>query len=108
MRRAVGLAVIQFLVALTTAMALSGAAQAQDRVALVIGNTKYTSANVVPNAVNDARLMARALREIGFVVVDGFDLVRDNMERQIREFLRRSENARVVLFFYAGHGLQVD
>lgn len=109
MRRSIGLAVIRFLVALTTtAMALSGAAQAQDRVALVIGNTKYTSANVVPNAVNDARVMARALREIGFVVVDGFDLVRDSMERQIREFLHRSEKARVVLFFYAGHGLQVD
>jgi Caspase domain len=96
MRRPIGLAVIRFLAALTTAMALSGAAQAQDRVALVIGNTKYTSANVVPNAVNDARVMARALREIGFVVVDGFDLVRDSMERQIREFL------------HAGHGLQVD
>jgi uncharacterized caspase-like protein len=108
MTRSIGLAVIRFLVALTTAMALSGAAQAQDRVALVIGNTKYTSANVVPNAVNDARVMARALREIGFVVVDGFDLVRDTMERQIREFLHRSESARVVLFFYAGHGLQVD
>ena len=108
MRRSSGLAVIRFLVALTTAMALSGAAQAQDRVALVIGNTKYVSANVVPNAVNDARVMARALREIGFVVVDGFDLVRDNMERQIREFLRKSESARVVLLFYAGHGLQVD
>ena len=108
MRRSIGLAVVRLLVALTTAMALSGAAQAQDRVALVIGNSKYTSANVVPNAVNDARVMARALREIGFVVVDGYDLVRDNMERQIREFLRRSESARVVLFFYAGHGLQVD
>jgi uncharacterized caspase-like protein len=108
MRRSVGLAVIRFLVALTTAMTLSGAARAQDRVALVIGNTKYTSANVVPNAVNDARVMARALREIGFVVVDGFDLVRDNMERQIRDFLQKSASARVVLFFYAGHGLQVD
>ncbi len=108
MRRSIGLAVIRFLVALTTAMALSGAAQAQDRVALVIGNGKYVSANALPNAVNDARVMARALREIGFVVVDGFDLVRDSMERQIREFLRRSESARVVLIFYAGHGLQVD
>ena len=108
MRRSIGLAVIRFLVALTTAMALSGAAQAQDRVALVIGNGKYVSANVLPNAVNDARVMARALREIGFVVVDGFDLVRDSMERQIREFLRKSESARVVLIFYAGHGLQVD
>jgi uncharacterized caspase-like protein len=30
------------------------------------------------------------------------------MERQIREFLRKSEGARVALIFYAGHGLQVD
>ena len=108
MRRSIGLAVMRFLLTVTTAIALSGAAPAQDRVALVIGNTKYVSAPVVPNAVNDARVMARALREIGFVVTDGFDLVRDNMERQIREFLHRSESARVVLFFYAGHGLQVD
>src|SRR5262245_41657923 len=107
MRRSIGLAVMRFLLTVTTAIALSGAAPAQDRVALVIGNTKYVSAPVVPNAVNDARVMARALREIGFVVTDGFDLVRDNMERQIREFLHRSESDRVVLFFYAGHGLQV-
>src|SRR5215510_906318 len=94
MRRSIGLAVMRFLLTVTTAIALSGAAPAQDRVALVIGNTKYVSAPVVPNAVNDARVMARALRDI--------------VERQIREFLHRSESARVVLFFYAGHGLQVD
>jgi uncharacterized caspase-like protein len=108
MKGSIGLRVVLFLAALTTAVALSGAAQAQDRVALVIGNSKYVSANAVPNAVNDARVMARTLRDIGFGVTDGYDLPRDNMERQIREFLRKSEGARVVLFFYAGHGLQVD
>jgi uncharacterized caspase-like protein len=71
-------------------------------VALVVGNSKYINANIVPNAVNDARVMARTLREIGFVVTDGFDLNRDGMERQIREFLLKSESARVALFFYAG------
>jgi uncharacterized caspase-like protein len=80
----------------------------QDRVALVIGNSRYVHVNPLPNAANDARLMTRALRDIGFAVTDGFDLARDGMERQIREFLRKSGNARVRLFYYAGHGLQVD
>src|SRR5215470_14112653 len=108
MRHSVGLWLIRLLTAVITAAAISWAAQAQDRTALVIGNSKYINANGVPNAVNDARVMARALREIGFVVADGYDLSRDSMERQIREFLRKSEAARVALFFYAGHGLQVD
>src|SRR5712671_3862187 len=108
MRHSVGLRVSRLLTAVITAAAISQAAQAQDRVALVVGNSKYVSANGVPNAVNDARVMARALRDIGFVVGDGYDLSRDSMERQIREFLRKSESAHVALFFYAGHGLQVD
>jgi uncharacterized caspase-like protein len=108
MEGSIGLRVVLFLATLTTAMALSRVAQGQERVALVVGNSKYISANAVPNAVNDARVMARALRDIGFVVADGYDLRRDGMERQIREFLRKSESARVALFFYAGHGLQVD
>jgi uncharacterized caspase-like protein len=102
------LRVVRFLAALISVAALCDVAQAQDRVALVVGNSKYINANIVPNAVNDARVMARTLREIGFAVTDGFDLNRDGMERQIREFLRKSESARVALFFYAGHGLQVD
>ena len=108
MRHSVGLRLIRLLTAVITAAAISWAAHAQDRVALVVGNSKYVSANGVPNAVNDARVMARALRDIGFVVADGYDLSRDSMERLIREFLRKSESAHVALFFYAGHGLQVD
>src|SRR5215831_13472820 len=98
------------LLAVVTGVALCGAAAAaaEDRVALVVGNGKYIGANPLPNAVNDARVMAQALRDIGFVVADGFDLGRDGMERQVREFLRKSESARVALFFYAGHGLEVD
>jgi Caspase domain len=108
MRHSVGLRLIRLLTAVIMAAAISWAAQAQDRMALVVGNSKYINANGVPNAVNDARVMARALREIGFAVADGYDLSRDSMERQIREFLRKSESARVALVFYAGHGLQVD
>ena len=45
---------------------------------------------------------------IGFDVAEGFDLDRNGMERLICQFLRSTANARVALFYYAGHGLQVD
>jgi Caspase domain len=108
MTRWAGMRASLWLAAVITFLALSVAARAQDRVALVIGNSRYVNVNVLANAANDARVMARALRDIGFAVTDGFDLPRDGMERQIREFLRKSETARVRLFYYAGHGLQVD
>jgi len=106
MKRSIGLRVVLLTAALIAAS--SWGARAQDRVALVVGNSRYFNANTVPNAVNDARVMALALSDVGFVVADGFDLPRDIMEHRIREFLRKSEGARVALFFYAGHGLQVD
>src|SRR5258706_2594286 len=108
MRHSVGLRVSRLLAALMMVAAISWAAQAQDRVALVVGNRKYISANGVPNAVNDARVMARALRDIGFVVAHRYDLSRDTIYRPNLELLRESESGHVARFFYAGHGLQVD
>jgi hypothetical protein len=96
------------LTALIVSVPLSVAAQAADKVALVIGNSKYVNVDPLPNPANDARVVAKALRDVGFDVTDGFDLARDGMEQQIREFLRKAENAPVRLFYYAGHGLQVD
>jgi hypothetical protein len=87
--------------------AMPGARAASDRVALVIGNGAYTSANRLPNPPNDAADMAHALRDIGFDVVEGIDLDRRGMEDKIRAFGDRLGTATTALFFYAGHGLQV-
>ncbi|HLN09525.1 MAG TPA: caspase domain-containing protein [Xanthobacteraceae bacterium] len=98
-----------FLAGLIAAATLTcTAASAQDRVALVVGNAGYVNANVLPNPGNDARAVARTLREIGFDVAEGFDLDRNGMERMVREFLHKTATARLALLFYAGHGLQVD
>ncbi|MEZ5787569.1 MAG: caspase domain-containing protein [Xanthobacteraceae bacterium] len=83
-------------------------AGAQDRVALVIGNGNYQHATALPNPANDARAVAAALRDIGFDITEGVDLDRAGMERRIRDFLRKAASARLALFFYAGHGMQVD
>ena len=58
--------------------------------------------------MNDARVVAAALRDIGFDVLEGTDLDRAAQERMVRDFLRKAASARVALFYYAGHGMQVD
>lgn len=85
-----------------------GAAIAQDRVALIIGNGKYASSTPLPNPPSDARAVAKALSEIGFIVSQGTDLDKSGMESLLRDFLRKASVARVALLFYAGHGMQVD
>ncbi|GIL01982.1 MAG: hypothetical protein BroJett030_18810 [Alphaproteobacteria bacterium] len=80
---------------------------AADRVALVIGNGAYVNASALPNPPNDARAVASALRDIGFEVIAGEDLDRSAMERSLRDFLRKAQGAKVALFFYAGHGMEV-
>ena len=78
------------------------------RVALVIGNGKYQFAAPLPNPPNDAADIAQALRKLGFDVVEGRDLDRPGMDNAIRQFSRKLDGADIALFFYAGHGLQVN
>jgi uncharacterized caspase-like protein len=85
-----------------------GPAAAEKRVALVIGNSAYQHTAVLKNPSNDATDMAATLRQLGFDVIDGNDLTKDEMEQRIRAFAAKLACADVGLFFYAGHGLQVD
>ena len=78
------------------------------RVALVIGNSDYRFAAKLINPANDAVDMAQALRRLGFDVVEGHDLDRAGMENGVREFGRKLDGADLALFFYAGHGMQVN
>jgi len=78
------------------------------RVALVIGNSAYKQVTPLPNPVNDARSIAKSLRDIGFVVSEGINLDRVQMQSTIREFLREAARAQVAVVYYAGHGVQVE
>lgn len=84
------------------------AAAAAARVALVIGNGAYRHVPELPNARNDGRLMATTLRELGFEVLEGIDADMDRTGELVRQFARHIEAAEVALFYYAGHGLQVN
>src|SRR5262249_44066410 len=83
-------------------------AEGSRRVALVIGNGSYAHVTALPNPPNDARAMAKSLREIGFTVAEGLDLDRDAMQRTIRDFLREAARSQIAVVYYAGHGVQVD
>ncbi|WP_176440953.1 caspase family protein [Oceanicola sp. 22II-s10i] len=80
---------------------------AQERVALVIGNSAYLNAKQLPNAGNDAADIAGMLRQHGFRVFDGLDLGRLDTLRLIDEFNRALGPDDTALFYFAGHGLQI-
>jgi hypothetical protein len=91
---------------------LSGLALAETpperRVALVIGNSSYRNAPVLPNTVNDARDMVVALRKVGFEVVDGIDLDKRGMDSALTRFARIAQDADAAMFYFAGHGFQFN
>jgi len=78
------------------------------RVALVIGNAKYTSEARLKNAVNDAKLVAKTLRGLGFEVIEIHNASQKKMKRTLRTFGGKLKGAGVGLFYYAGHGMQLN
>ena len=93
---------------LAVAVTWSSASQAERRVALVIGNGAYKNVPKLPNPPKDAKAMAGLLRNLGFDVVTGTDLTQAAMTDSLRKFASDADNADVALFFYAGHGLQLE
>jgi tetratricopeptide (TPR) repeat protein len=85
----------------------SGTIERGPRVALVIGNGAYANVSPLSNPSNDAREMAGALRELGFKVIEGYNLDSTSMRGRIAEFGAALPGAGVSLFYYAGHGMQV-
>lgn len=94
-----------------TGFQLAQAAQAESRVALVIGNSAYQANKPLNNPVNDAQAVSQLLNQAGFEVVMAFDLTRDIMKQTVEEFaarvLEKGSNT-VAMVYYAGHGVQVD
>lgn len=87
--------------------AVCGAAAAEKRLALVIGNSAYVHAAPLANPLNDARTMTAALKATGFEVIEAIDADKLRLDGALRSFAAKLAGADVALFFYAGHGLQL-
>ncbi len=78
------------------------------RLALVIGNSHYQS-SPLSNPVNDANDIAKKLKSLGFKVILKLDANEKQMIQAIRKFGHLLRDRRGVgLFYYAGHGMQVQ
>jgi formylglycine-generating enzyme required for sulfatase activity len=86
-------------------MLLRAEALAEQRQALVIGNSVY-GFSPLKNPVNDASDMAVALQKLGFTVTLKKNVNLKDMEESIQDFGNRLKKGGVGLFYFAGHGLQ--
>lgn len=78
------------------------------RKALVIGNDTYSKVPVLQNARTDARAIGESLRKVGFEVTTAFDLSERRMKEVLRTFRMSIQGGDQVVFFYAGHGVQLS
>ena len=85
-------------------------ANAEKRVALVIGNSAYKHTRPLANPENDAKLIASVLSKQGFEVLQHTNLSYKAMKHAVRDFTSRLEaygKDTVGFFYYAGHGIRV-
>src|SRR6185503_20014383 len=83
-------------------LATAGAQQ----VALVVGNSQYKLLPTLKNPRNDAAAIADRLRDLSFEVTEVFDANAFALQRAIDRFLATARGANLVLFYFAGHGIQ--
>ena len=90
-------------------LAFVGLATAQEgkKIAVIIGNDNYTT-RPLKNAVNDARLMDKALQAAGFRTILRVNARKADMEEAMVELVEQIGPDDTALFFYAGHGVQIE
>jgi len=98
---------LRFVAALL-AGSLCAAAHAEQRVALVIGNSAYQHLPALDSPRNDAAAMAEKLKQHGFKVTLATDLDHAAMGKTLKEFRHVLARAGTALLFYAGHGLEAS
>ena len=94
------------LFAVALAATCAAAQAAEQRIALVVGNSAYPSARL-KNPVNDATAIAAKLRALGFEVTLKNEASQRELTRAISQFGQGIKLGSVALFYYAGHGMQV-
>lgn len=99
---------LRFLVSLFAAIFYCTFASAQERRALVIGIDKYKNIQNLSTAENDARSVSAALDKLGFKVMKLVSPERLLLRRTMAEFSRQVSRGDEVVFYFAGHGIEVQ
>jgi caspase domain-containing protein len=88
-------------------LATSASHSAQNRIALVIGNSAYTNVPALPNPANDAADVSQSLQRLGFKVTTVADAKFDAFRQALVEFGRAARGADMAVVFFAGHGVEI-
>ena len=88
-------------------VALAAPAQAEKRVALVVGNNDYRNVPKLQKAVNDARTMGDTLKQLGFIVMVAENQTRAAFSQTLLAFDKAVGPGDTAFFFYAGHGFEI-
>src|SRR5258708_8568071 len=97
-------------IACSATLSYANPASAENRLALVIGQSAYRSVPALPNPANDAKAVTQLLTDSGFEGSSASDLSQNEMRDKVSEFAGKVAArgaATVALAFYAGHGLQI-
>jgi hypothetical protein len=78
-----------------------------NRKALVIGNDNYAHVSKLNNAAADAESMAKSLEAVGYRVTKHVNLDERRFKQVLRDFRQNVQGGDEVLFFFAGHGVQL-
>lgn len=97
-----------FLLAATLLLVSPFSAAAERRVALVIGNNGYQQVSKLEKAANDAQAVGRELAKAGFEVTSLTNVGQKKMNQAINQFAEKVAGGGVGVFFFAGHGLQIN
>lgn len=99
---------IRLIVAVTVLLASAIGASATDRLALLIGNSRYETATPLRNPENDIEVVARSLEAVGFTTTKIANADRNAVLAAIDTFAATVKMADrpVVMVYFAGHGIQ--
>src|SRR5436853_7441392 len=104
-RKLVLVVLLPFVLAL-----MPGAARAEKRIALVVGNSGY-QAGALNTPANDAGLIAQTLQAAGFDVAGARDLDQDSLRHALRDFVEKATAAgpdTVAFVYVSGYGVQLE
>lgn len=96
------------VVAVAVNASLAGGAWAAQRVALIIGVSKYDKVPALVNPAKDAKLVQATLQKLGFQVTVLTDPNRIQLLEGLGAFENAAKDSEAAVIYYAGHGAMID
>lgn len=94
--------------ALLLLLVLATNAQAERRVALIIGIDEYSDLRSLKNPVNDALAVTSVLSKLGFEVSLKTNVDLAGLRVSVIDFAKNAKGADFALIYYAGHGMEIS